>query len=316
MSDPSSFRGQRWTATDGLELYSRVYDAAPAGALSVLCLPGLTRNSRDFEALAPYLARRYRVVCPDLRGRGLSARDPQWRNYHPGVYVGDIERLMDVLELQRVAIIGTSLGGLLAMLLAAALPQRVAGIVVNDIGPQADPRGIERVRSYAGKLPPVRSWEEAIAQHRQVNGQAWPGLTDEQWAVLARRCYREDASGVPVFDYDPRIGELISAAPAVPADLWSVFSRLRAMPMLVIRGELSDILSLGILQRMQREKPDLESLTVPDRGHAPLLDEPQEIAAIDRFLKRLRGVEERGYGFNDLSGECGVRDPHCGSGKQ
>ena len=288
MSDSSSFRGQRWDAADGLELYSRVYDADPAGALSVLCLPGLTRNSRDFEALAPHLARRYRVVCPDLRGRGLSARDPQWRNYHPGIYIGDIERLMDVLELQRVAIIGTSLGGLLAMLLAAALPRRVVGIVVNDIGPEADPHGIERVRSYAGKLPPVRTWEEAIAQHRRVNGEAWPGLTDGQWAVLTRRCYREDTSGLPVFDYDPRIGELIRAAPAVPTDLWSVFARLSAMPMLVIRGELSDILSPSILERMQREKPDLESLTVPGRGHAPLLDEPEEIAAIDRFLERLR----------------------------
>ncbi len=288
MSDPSSFRGQRYTAPDGLELYSRVYEPAPAGALAVLCLPGLTRNSRDFEALAPHLAARYRVICPDLRGRGLSARDPQWRNYHPGIYLGDIERLMDVLQLQRVAVIGTSLGGLLAMLLGAALPQRVAGIVVNDIGPEAEPRGIERVRSYAGKLPPVRTWEEAIAQHRQVNGQAWPGLTEERWGVLTRRCYREDAAGLPVLDYDPKIGELLRSAGAAPADLWPVFAQLGALPMLVIRGGLSDILGRGTLERMRREKPDLESLTVPERGHAPLLDEPQEIAAIDRFLAKLR----------------------------
>ena len=287
MSDPSSFRAQRWRAADGLELYGRVYEAAPAGALSVLCLPGLTRNSRDFEALAPHLATRYRVVCPDLRGRGLSARDPQWRNYHPGIYVGDIERLMDVLALPRVAIIGTSLGGVLAMLLASALPRRVAGIVVNDIGPEVDPRGIERVRGYAGKLPRVRTWEEAIAQHRQVNGQAWPGLTDEQWAVLTRRSYREEASGQPVIDYDPNIGESMRAAAAVPADLWPVFAELGTMPMLVIPGELSDILSPEILERMRREKPDLQSLTVPGRGHAPLLDEPQELAAIDRFLAGL-----------------------------
>ncbi len=288
MTDPSSFRAQRWRAADGLELYSRVYDAAPAAAGSVLCLPGLTRNSRDFEALAPHLATRYRVLCPDLRGRGLSARDPQWRNYHPGLYVADIERLMDVLALARVAIIGTSLGGLLAMLLAAALPQQVAGIVVNDIGPEADPRGLERVRGYAGKLPPVRSWDEAIAQHRQVNGEAWPGLTDEQWAVLTRRSYREDESGQPVFDYDPNIGESMRAAAGGPADLWPVFAQLAAMPMLVIRGELSDILSPGVLGRMRREKPDLQSLTVPRRGHAPLLDEPEALAAIDRFLAGLR----------------------------
>ena len=283
-----SFREQRWTAPDGLVLYTRVYDAALAGAPTVLCLPGLTRNSRDFEALAEHLAARYRVVCPDLRGRGRSARDPLWRNYHPGTYLGDIQALLDVLRLDHVAIIGTSLGGLLAMLLAASLPPRVSGIVVNDIGPEADPRGIERIRGYAGALPPVQTWDEAIAQYRQVNGQAWPGLTDEQWGIVTRRSYRENASGGPVLDFDPMIGEAIRAAPAVPADLWPVFAQLGAMPMLVIRGELSDILSPEILARMRRAKPDLESLTVPGRGHAPLLDEPEALGAIDRFLAGLR----------------------------
>ncbi len=288
MSTAPAFREHHWRAPDGLTLYGRVYEAAHAATLSVLCLPGLTRNCRAFEGLAPQLAARYRVVCPDLRGRGLSARDPHWRNYHSDVYLKDIERLMDVLDLKRVAIIGTSLGGLLAMQLAAALPRRISGIVVNDIGPEVDPRGIERIRSYVGKLPTVGTWDEAISQCRHVNGAAWPGLTDAQWSAITHRSYREDVSGVPVPDYDPKIGELISAAPAVPADLWVVFAQLRATPMLVIRGELSDILSPQILQRMQREKPNLESLIVPRRGHAPLLDEPLELAAIGRFLAKLR----------------------------
>lgn len=281
----SGFREYRWTSDDGLTLYSRIYDTEPRAG-TVLCLPGLTRNSRDFEALAPHLAARYRVVCPDLRGRGLSARDPNWHNYHPGTYVSDLERLLDRLESPRVAIIGTSLGGLLAMLLAAGLAARVACIVINDIGPEADPRGIERIRGYAGKLPAVSSWDEAVRQYRQVNEAAWPGLSSERWSTLARRSYREDPEGVPALDSDPMIGEAIRAAAAVPQGLWPVFERLGGMPTLVIRGEHSDILSTGILERMRREKPDLESLTVAARGHAPLLDEPGVMPAIDDFLRR------------------------------
>ncbi len=286
MSQPA-FREQRWNSSDGLTLYSRVYGSGDSGA-TILCLPGLTRNCRDFEDLAPRLASRYRVVCADLRGRGFSARDPHWRNYQPGTYVGDIQRLMEVLRMSRVAVVGTSLGGLLAMLLASMMPDRVAGTVLNDIGPEADPRGIERIRGYAGRLAPVRGWDEALAQYREVNGQAWPDLSDAEWRRLVRRSYREDPSGVPVLDADPMIGEAIRAAPAVPMGLWPVFARLAAVPMLVIRGELSDILSAGILERMHREKPDLESVTVPRRGHTPLLDEPEALPAIERFLARLQ----------------------------
>jgi pimeloyl-ACP methyl ester carboxylesterase len=285
----ASFREQRWLAADGLELYCRIYDTSAPGAVTVLCLPGLTRNSRDFEALAPHLAVRYRVLCPDLRGRGLSARDPQWRNYHPGTYLADLQRLMQTLELERAAIIGTSLGGLLAMMLGAAAPQRVAGIVLNDIGPEIDPAGIERIRSYTGTLPPVGTWEDAVKQLRAVYGNAWPDLADEVWATLVRRSYRADASGIPVLDCDPRVGDALRAAPPAPAEaFWPVFARLGTLPMLVIRGALSDILSVGTLERMQREKPDLERVTVGNRGHVPLLDEPEVLAAIDRFLGRLR----------------------------
>ena len=288
MSDGTAvLREQRWRSADGLTLYSRVYEAPDPAAPALLCLPGLTRNSRDFERLAPHLATRYRVICPDLRGRGLSDRDPDWRNYHPGVYLQDLKGLLEVLELPRVGIIGTSLGGLLAMLLAAGAPAAVAGIVLNDIGPEADPRGIERIRGYTGKLSPVRTWAEAIAQFRTVNGAAWPDLSEAQWSVVTRRSYREDASGIPVFDSDPLIGEAIRAAPAVPPDLWPLFAQIRAVPMLAIRGALSDLLSAAIVERMQRAKPDLEWLTVEQRGHAPLLDEPGVVPAIERFLARL-----------------------------
>ncbi len=283
----AGFRELRWRSADGLELFCRVHDRAPAGALTVLCLPGLTRNSRDFERLAPHLAPRYRVVCPDLRGRGFSARDPQWQNYNPVQYLADLQGLSEVLGIGRCAIIGTSLGGLLAMLMAASTPERVAGIVLNDVGPEIDPRGIERIKSYAGRLPPVLTWAEAVAQLRQVFAGAWPGLSDETWATLARRSYREDESGAPRLDADPKIGEALRAAPPVPGGIWPVFARLERLPVLVIHGALSDILTEPILERMQREKPDLERLTVADRGHVPLLDEPEALSAIDRFLARL-----------------------------
>jgi pimeloyl-ACP methyl ester carboxylesterase len=287
-----AFEEKRWSSADGLELYCRVYPPqgkSAAGGLTVLCLPGLTRNSRDFEALAPHLAARYRVVCPDLRGRGFSARDPKWQNYHPGTYLADLQRLMEALELKRVAIIGTSLGGLLAMMLGATMPDRVAGIVLNDIGPEVDPQGLERIRSYTGTLPPVGAWDQAVSQLRGVYGNAWPGLSDETWSSLARRSYRADASGTPVLDCDPRVGDALRAAgPAPPGGLWPVFARLGSIPMLAIRGALSDILSVRTLERMQREKPDLERLTVGNRGHVPLLDEPEALTAIDRFLARLR----------------------------
>jgi pimeloyl-ACP methyl ester carboxylesterase len=309
------FREQRWRSADGLELYCRIYDVgalppAVAGggppaagslpgrspaesarphALTVLCLPGLTRNSRDFEALAPHLAAHYRVVCPDLRGRGLSAWDPQWQNYHPGTYLADLLGLMQALELGRVAIVGTSLGGLLAMMLGASSPQRVAGMVLNDIGPEIDPKGIERIKSYTGTLPPVGSWADAIKQLRVVYGNAWPDLSDAMWSTLVRRSYRENAAGIPVLDCDPRVGEALRAAPAAPPEaFWPIFAQLRPLPMLVLRGDSSDILSAGTLERMRREKPDLERVTVGNRGHVPLLDEPEALAAIDRFLGRLR----------------------------
>ncbi len=173
------------------------------------------------------------------------------------------------------------------MILASVAPQAVAGIVLNDIGPEIDPVGAERIRGYAGRLPPVRSWDEAIAQQRLVFGTAWPNLSDAHWDVLVRRSYREDASGTPVLDADPGIGEAMRAAPAQAGSLWPLYATLKAVPALAIRGALSDILSAATFDRMLLEKPDLERLTVADRGHVPLLDEPECLAAIDGFLAQL-----------------------------
>jgi len=272
---------------DGLRLFSRVYPAPAAAAPVVLCLHGLTRNSRDFEDLAARLAARYRVIVPDVRGRGLSARDPNFNNYQIPVYLADLQRLLAGLGAARVTIIGTSMGGLMGMVLAATQPALIAGLVLNDVGPEVDPAGLARIRGYVGKVPAVRDWAGAVAQVRAVYGSAWPGLDDARWERIARASYRLDAQGVPQPDSDPLISEPLKDTAKAAPDLWPLWGALAKVRILAIRGAHSDILSAATLARMQREKPDLRVLSVANRGHAPLLDEPECVAAIDEFLAAL-----------------------------
>jgi len=274
----------RFDTQDGLRLFSRVYAGPNAAAPVVLCLHGLMRNSRDFEDLAAHLAARYRVIVPDVRGRGMSARDPNFNNYQIPTYLGDLMPLFTGLGFQRVSIVGTSMGGLMAMVLAATQPRLVARIVLNDVGPELDPPGLERIRAYAGKSAPVRSWEEAVAQVRSIYGPVWPGLSDERWQRIARLSYRENAQGVPEADADPLIAERLRDPKAAAPNLWPLWGVLVKVPILAIRGAHSDLLNAATLARMQREKPDLEVLEVANRGHPPLLDEPECLAAIDQFL--------------------------------
>jgi pimeloyl-ACP methyl ester carboxylesterase len=276
---------ERWfESADGLRLYYRDYAPAVPGRLPVLCLPGLTRNSRDFEHVARRLQAQRRVLCVDLRGRGRSQHDPRWQNYHPGTYLADIERLLAVAGVERCVYFGTSLGGILTMLTAAARPARLAAAILNDVGPEIDPAGLARIASYVGRFPQARTWDEAVALVRATYEPTLPGLSPEQWADFTRRSYR-DVDGVPRLDMDPNIGEAVRAAPAAAApDLWPVFAALRPVPTLVLRGATSDILSTATYERMQREKPDLARVEVPDRGHVPLLDEPAAVAAIEAFL--------------------------------
>ena len=283
---PATYTESYWTSHDGLRLYSRVYEG-PAGAASVLCLHGLTRNSRDFEDLAPHLQRRARVIVPDVRGRGRSARDPNPQNYQPAIYLQDIIGLLDAVGARRVTVIGTSMGGMLAMMMAAGYRDRVAAIVLNDMGPEVDPVGLERIKGYAGRLPPPRSWDDAIAQTKSMFGAAWPNLSAERWASLARRGYRQDENGAVTVDADPMIGEMLRAAPAATATLWPFWTALRGIPMLAIRGAQSDILSAATFAKMKAENPDLVQLEVAQRGHVPLLDEPECVETIDAFLARI-----------------------------
>jgi pimeloyl-ACP methyl ester carboxylesterase len=276
-----------WNSHDGLRLYARVYKCSSPGPVPILCLHGLTRNSRDFDDLAAHLQSRHRVIVPDVRGRGFSARDPNAQNYQPGIYVQDILSLLDTLSETRVTLIGTSMGGMLAMMMGVGYRDRVGGIVLNDMGPEVDPKGLERIKGYAGKLPPPKSWNDAVSQTQFMFGEAWPDLSAERWSILARRGFREDAAGAVRVDADPMIGEMLRAAPAATANLWPFWNALRGIPMLAIRGAHSDILSTATLAKMKLENPDLEQLEVARRGHAPLLDEPECLAAIDRFVAAL-----------------------------
>jgi pimeloyl-ACP methyl ester carboxylesterase len=282
-----SYAENFWLSHDGLKLYARVYPGPKPSARSVLCLHGLTRNSRDFEDLAPHLQHRYRVIVPDVRGRGLSARDPNPQNYQPAIYLQDILALLDSVDAQRVAVIGTSMGGLLAMMMAVGSRDRVSGVVLNDMGPEVDPAGLERIKGYAGRLPPPKNWDDAVAQTQTIFGSAWPNLSAERWSALTRRGYREDEKGALNVDADPMIGEMLRAAPSATANLWPFWKALRGMPMLAIRGAQSDILSAVTFAKMKAENPELTQLEVAERGHVPLLDEPECVAAIDVFLTQL-----------------------------
>jgi pimeloyl-ACP methyl ester carboxylesterase len=284
---PTSYTETIWTSHDGLRLYARVYEGPERFARTVLCLHGLTRNSRDFEDLAPHLQSRYRVIVPDVRGRGRSPRDSNPQNYQPAIYLQDILGLMDTLGAARASIIGTSMGGLLAMMMGVSHRERVAAMVLNDMGPEVDPVGLERIKGYAGRLPPPTNWNDAIAQTQNMFGNAWPNLSSDRWATLTRRAYRENESGVPAVDADPMIGEVLRAAPAAAANLWPFWKALSGIPTLAIRGAKSDILSAATFAKMKAENPRLTQLEVAQRGHAPLLDEPECVAAIDAFLAQV-----------------------------
>lgn len=276
-----------YNSGDGLRLYYRDYGSEATDKLPVLCLPGLSRNSRDFEHVALRLQAERRVLCADLRGRGRSQHDPNWRNYHPGTYLADVALLLADAGVERCVFFGTSLGGILSMLFNATAPQRVAAVILNDIGPEVDPAGLARIASYVGRHPPAKTWAEAVAIVRATYECALHGLSDEQWLDYARRSYT-DVDGMPRLDMDPMIGEAVRSAPAAAApDLWPVFAALGPVPTLVLRGVASDILSTATLDRMQAQKPDLASVEVPNRGHVPLLDEPEAVAAIADFLARV-----------------------------
>lgn len=277
-----------WETSDGLKLHYRDYDGGSAERPPIICIPGLTRNARDFEGVAERLAGDWRVICAELRGRGESgyAKDPM--SYVPRTYLQDIEALIAALGLERVVLFGTSLGGLITMLLAASGKERIAGALLNDIGPVMETRGLEHIRSYVGKSQNWPTWLHAARFLAEAQGDRYPGWKLDQWLIYAKRLAKLTAAGRIVFDYDMRIAEPFKL-PAGEAgfDLWPAFRALAGIPSLIVHGEISDLLSAETVARMLAEAPGMASVTVPDVGHAPTLDEPEAQAAIDALLKRV-----------------------------
>jgi len=279
-----AYREARFSAQDGLQLYYRHYGDEQSTLPPVLCLAGLTRNSSDFHDLALRLSARRRVISLDLRGRGQSAYDPNPDNYVPQTYVLDVIHLLTVTACHRVIILGTSLGGLLAMALGAVHPTALAGVILNDIGPEIDTRGLARIRGYAGGDPGPMTLEQATDHIRMLFGAALSDLSEAEWQDEARRSFRRDAQSLYRIDYDPAIARSADSQSREPMHLWPYFRALRHIPTLAIRGALSDILSAETFERMAEAKPDLIRISVPNRGHVPLLDERECTTAIDSFL--------------------------------
>ena len=290
MAESTLYSERRWTSSDGLSLFARDYPGADGPAkLPVIAIHGLTRNSADFDAIAPLIARGgRRVLALDVRGRGQSDRATDPMTYQPPVYAKDVLGLLEAAGIERAVFLGTSMGGLITMAVSALKSRVVAAAILNDIGPQVSPEGLARIAAYSGQPVDTPTWAAAAAYARLHNAIALPHYTDADWDAFARRVFRDGTEGSPVLDYDPDIAVPMRAAgaKALAPNLWPYFRRLaRKRPTLLIRGAISDLLGADIAARMQKVAPDMRYAEIPDIGHAPMLDEPESKAAIFEFLR-------------------------------
>ncbi len=281
-----------WWSRDGVRLHARDYaprDAAKAaGRPPILCLPGLTRNARDYDSVATRLSAEWRVIAVNLRGRGESgyAKDPM--SYVPLTYVQDVEALLTEIGADRYIAFGTSLGGIVTMLLAGAAHEQLVGALLNDVGPDIDPAGLARIRGYVGRSHTWPTWMHAARAVAEANGDTYPDYAIGDWLAMAKRLYRVNAAGRIVLDYDMKIAEpfRVPGNEAGP-DMWRALDRLKGLPVAVVRGGTSDILPESTAARMLAELPGATLTTVPRTGHAPTLAEPEAAAAIDALLARI-----------------------------
>lgn len=283
------YEDRHWTSDDGLSLYFRDYKG-PQGydGPPVLCLHGLTRNSRDFSDLAEHISATRRVIVPEMRGRGQSDYAPNSATYNPAQYVADVEKLLAEEGIERFISIGTSMGGLMTMMMAAAKPGRLVAVVMNDIGPQINPEGIERISGYVGQGRSYPTWVHAARSMSEVHNAAFPDYDLEKWIEMAKRTLVVSQNGRIAYDYDMAIAEPFKQpSNAAPPDLWLAYEALRGVPMVLVRGELSDLLSPDTVTQMAARNPAMTSVTVPRVGHAPMLDEPEARAAIDALLAKV-----------------------------
>ncbi|KAB2942838.1 MAG: alpha/beta hydrolase [Hyphomicrobium sp.] len=289
MTSGEAFEDIYYTSRDGLRLHARRYPAAGGGsrARPALCLAGLTRNGRDFHDLAVALSRRSNnprtVYTLDYRGRGLSDFDPDWRNYAVHIEMLDVLDFITLAGLHNAALIGTSRGGLITMLIAAAQPTAIGAAVLNDIGPVIEHEGLARISGYVGRVPLPISWADAARMVRELNRRHFPEVSDAVWEEAARQWYNEK-NGKPAPGYDPNLGNALSVLDGPLPALWPQFEALKRVPLMVLRGENSDILTAETVDEMRRRHPAMATITVANQGHAPLLKDTTSIEAIRHFL--------------------------------
>ena len=282
-----SWTDRYWQSADGLKLHYRDY-AGRSDRPPVIILHGLTRNARDGAALAERLAGEWRVQVPEMRGRGMSDYASDTATYNPPQYVADLTALLEQEEIERFVAIGTSLGGLMTMLLAMADPDRIAGAVLVDVGPVVDEAGIAKIREYVGQGGSFPTWIHAARALQELHGAVHPDFALEDWLAMAKRVMALGANGRVVYDYDMGIAQPFhtDAAPAA-ADLWPAFEALKGRPLALLRGETSAIISRETAAEMKRRVPELAVVTIPRTGHAPTLAEPESLAAIDALLAQI-----------------------------
>ena len=282
----AKFADRYWTSADGIKLHYRDY-AGSHERPPILCIPGLTRNARDFEPVAARYAGQWRVLAIDLRGRGGSGFDPDPANYAPAIYVADVLKMLDQVGIADAVFVGTSLGGLCTMLLAASDSERIAGALLNDIGPVIEQAGIDRIASYVGQDRKFASWDEAIAVVSERNRSTFPNWGADEWERYVRRICREDKGAVR-FDYHMAIADNFHRAAGKPQiDFWPFYRALEGRPVTILRGAHSDLLSAATAAAMASELSDAELVTVPAVGHTPSFEEPESQAALDRLLDRV-----------------------------
>lgn len=283
---PAAGRSFYFSARDGLRLHARCYDAPGSRRPPLLCLAGLTRNSRDFHDLAMALSSgpaARSVWALDSRGRGLSEHDRNWGNYALPVEMQDAIDLVTIAGLHGAGIVGTSRGGLIAMIMAAAQPTIIGAVVLNDIGPVIEREGLARIAGYVSRLPVPTSWQEAGELVAQMSKAHFHNIAPETWMEVAKAWFNEK-DGRPAPGYDPAIGKTIPVTSAPIPVLWPQFMALKHAPVLVVRGANSDILSEATEAEMQRRHPECAAIKVPDQGHAPLLKDTATIESIAAFL--------------------------------
>lgn len=275
-----------YTSQDGLRLYAKDYGDRKAPT-PVLCMHGLTRNHKDFEPMISSLGDGHRFISVDVRGRGRSERAAEPEQYNPAQYAEDMIALLDHLGLNKVVLIGTSMGGLISMFLMKKAPDRVAGVILNDVGPVVERAGLERISEYASKRSVYADWAAAAQAIAETQRVAFPEYAHEDWMAFAARTYCEQDGGGIVPDFDPNIMNAFTAEPPsrfVKFAMWRLFGKLKSTPLLILRGESSDVFSEETANMMNRRHRNSRLVTVPGRGHAPMLDEAEALKAIVEFL--------------------------------